>query len=110
MTKSYGHKHDQKILDFCKGGKTPEEVGEHLGINTEHIRNLVKQLYESGLIEKRKQNAKLHGKTVTYTFYLTAGTEFNHPPIPDKGEAPSAPKWNDEFVRVMHRILYVGAA
>ena len=105
---------DDKIIEFCAGGKTKEEVSKLVGMPPSSVANILARLEnEEGRIYTVFPDQKREfGRGGLIALYVKVGTEPDHPPVAHKEKPvePAEPKWNHEFIAVMHRVLHLGAA
>lgn len=98
-----------KVLVFCKGGKTSEEIRDYMNIPKSSINNFLADL------QLHKQLYKVIPEVVHFKgmgqvpfYFVTTGTECNRPPPVILPKDTHSPTINWDFVHVMHRILFVG--
>ena len=100
-----------KVLDYCRGGKTSMEIREFTGIPKSSINNFLSELQMSGDLYKVVPEVEyFRGMGPVPCWFVTTGTECDRePPVILPKDAPD-PKWNQEFIRVAHKCLHLGAA
>ena len=98
-----------RILDFCRGGKTSEEISEHLGIPESTLGNFRAELLLARQIYKViPEVVYFNGMGPTPCYFVTTGTECNRPPPNVLPKDAPDPKINHDFIKVAHRCLHLG--
>ena len=99
-----------RVLEFCRGGKTSIEIREALGIPKSSINNFLAELQITVQIYKVVPEVEyFRGMGSVPCFFVTTGTECDRAPpviLPKDGMDP---RWNQDFIRVAHKCLHLGA-
>ena len=106
-SKSIVAQRDEKIVAFCDGGKTMNEIAAHVGMAKESLGNHMARLQMEKRIEKIVPYKREFGKGGAVCLFLKVGTELTHAPLLIEHEEKQEPGINWDFIRVMHRVLYV---
>lgn len=110
MKRNVTEETEAKIVEFCVGGKTMIEIAGHVGLQVNSVGRYLSRLQGKELIERIPIKLKRIAGGSNPSFYLTVGTEFNHPPLDLQEVAEQEPKWNEDFMKVAHKCLHLGAA
>ena len=99
-----------RIVELCRGGKTSEEISDHLGIPESTLGNLRSELQLAGKIYKVTPEVEyVKGMGPVPCYCVTTGTECNRPPPVILPKDAPDPKWNHDFINVAHKCLHLGA-
>ena len=104
---------DKQIVEFCSGGKTSFELEEHFGIQRNTITNILSRLHkkEGQIYVVFPEQKREFGRGGLIALYVKVGTESTHAPVMPKEKSvdPDEHKWNEDFIRVAHKCLHLGA-
>ncbi len=99
-----------RILDLCRGGKTSEEISEHLGIPESTLGNFRAELLLARQIYKViPEVVYFKGMGPVPCYFVATGTECHREPPVIRPKDAHDPDINWDFVHVMHKILHLGA-
>ena len=106
-SKSIVSARDDKIVEYCDGGATMQEIAAHVGMRPESLGNHIARLQMERRIEKIVPYKREFGRGGVVCLFLKVGTELTHAPVCLAHEEKQEPGINWDFVRVMHRILHL---
>ena len=103
---------DRQIVELCAGGKTSFELEGHFGIDRSTLTNILNRLKKEGcLYAVPAEQQRAFGRGGLISLYVKVGTEVAHAPVTHKekpGE-PAEPRYSEDFIRVAHKCLHLGA-
>ena len=97
---------NQKIIDFCETEKTTKEIAAHTGLKESTVNDYLQRLQRSKQIIRIKPLSGMPKGGIAYTYRVPKDGDNLPPPVI---EAPQTDRINHDFVRVIHKVLVLGA-
>lgn len=97
---------NQQIIDFCNTEKTTKEIAAHTGLKEDTVNDYLQRLQRSKQIIRIKPLSGMPKGGIAYTYRVSKEGDELPPPVV---EEPQIDRINHDFVRVMHKVLALGA-